>query len=317
MSRRRVLLVDDHEPFRRVLRKMLHQRDDCVVVGEAVDGVDAIRQTEALRPDLVLLDLGLPRLDGIEVATRINAVLPDVKLLLLTGESSPDVIEQALQRGAHGYVHKPRAPRDLFRVVDSIDRGGRFIGGGLERIGRGDGFTSHHHDVLFWSSDAVLVSGLSRFTADALRAGRAVIMVLPDTHHERIQDHLRAAHVPMDAAISEGRYIRLSVDDVLSTFVVNGWPDSERFRSAAAEMIAAAARSATSTRGKVAACGLAAATLWTRGYPDAAIQLEQLWDDVSSGEQMDILCPYPMAVRDENASAVRRLCAEHTAVEIH
>jgi CheY-like chemotaxis protein len=316
MSRRRVLLVDDHAPFRGVLRRMLQQRGDVVIVGEAIDGVDAIRQAEALRPDLILLDLGLPMLSGIEVAGRIRAALPDVKIVLLTDESSPEVVEHALQRGAHGYVYKARARRDLLRVLDGVDRGGRFIGGGLERIGRGDSLTSHRHDVLFWSSDAVLVNGLGRFIADALHAGSAVIVVVSDAHNESLHEHLRASHVRLDVAIREGRYVPLSVSDLLSTIMVNGWPDLERFRSAAAGIVAEAARHATRNDGKVAACGEGAATLWAQGHADAAIQLEHLWDDVSIGQQIDILCPYPVAVHDEHASDVRRLCAAHTAVEI-
>jgi CheY-like chemotaxis protein len=311
-----VLLVDDHAPFRGVLRRMLQQHGDVVIVGEAIDGVDAIRQAEALRPDLILLDLGLPMLSGIEVAGRIRAVLPDVKIVLLTDESSPEIVEHALHRGAHGYVYKPRTRRDLLRVVDGIDRGGRFIGGGLERIDRGDSLTSHRHDVLFWSSDAVLVSGLGRFIADALHAGSSVIVVMSDTHNEKLHENLRAAHVQLDVAIREGRYVPLSVSDLLSTIMVNGWPDLERFRSTAAGIVAEAARHATGNHGKVAACGEGAATLWTQGHADAAIQLEQLWDDVSIGQQIDILCPYPVAVRDEHASDLRRLCAAHTAVEI-
>lgn len=312
MSRRRVLLVDDHEPFRRLLRRMLEPQGDLVIVGEAVNGVEAIAQAEALRPDLVLLDLGLPMLSGIEVASRIAAALPDVKLLLLTGESSPEVVEQALQRGAHGYVYKVRAQRDLLRVLDAIDHGGRFIGGGLERIGRGDSLASHRHEVLFWSSDAVFVSGLARFVADALHAGSAVIVVVSDAHREQLQQHLRTSQVRLDVALREGRYIPLNVNELLSKIVVNGWPDLERFRNAAADIVGEAIRN----HGKVAACGEGAATLWAQGHPDAAIQLEHLWDDASRDEQIDILCSYPMAVRHEKASDMRRLCAEHTAVEI-
>jgi CheY-like chemotaxis protein len=307
-----VLLVDDHEPFRRLLRGMLEPRGDLVIVGEAVDGVEAIGQAEALRPDLVLLDLGLPMLSGIEVAGRITAVLPHVKIVLLTDESSPEVVEQAFQRGAHGYVYKLRTQRDLLRVLDAIDRGGRCIGGGGERIGRGDSLTSHRHDVLFWSSDAVFVSGLARFITDALHAGSAVIAVVSDAHNERLQQSLRASPVHLDVAIRQGRYVPLRVSDVLSKIIVNGWPDLEQFRNAAADIV----REATRNHGKVAVCGEGAATVWAQGHLDAAIQFERLWDDVSSGEQVDLLCPYPMAVRHENASDVRRLCAEHTAVEI-
>ena len=146
-SRLRVLVVEDHEPFRRVICELLQQRADLLIVGEAADGLDAICQAEALRPDVVMLDIGLPMLSGIEVAGRIRATVPDAKLMFVTNESSLEVVEQAFRRGAHGYVYKPRVQRDVLPVLEAIIRGGRFVSGGLERIAQGDSLASHRHDV--------------------------------------------------------------------------------------------------------------------------------------------------------------------------
>ena len=145
----RVLVVEDHEPFRRVICELLQQRRDLLIVGEAADGLDAIRQAEALRPDVVILDIGLPMLNGIEVAGHIRAKVPNAKLMFVTNESSLEVVEQAFNRGAHGYVYKPRAHRDVLPVLEAILRGGRFVSGGLERIARGDSLGSHRHRLLF------------------------------------------------------------------------------------------------------------------------------------------------------------------------
>jgi DNA-binding NarL/FixJ family response regulator len=169
----RVLVVEDHEPFRRIICRLLQERPDVLIVGEAADGLDAIRRAEALRPDVVMLDIGLPMLSGIDVARRIRAVLPDARLMFVTIESSFEVVEQAFRSGAHGYVYKPRAHRDVLPVLDAIIRGGRFVSGGLERIARGDSLASHRHQVLFCSSDAVLVEAFTRFIAGALHAGNA------------------------------------------------------------------------------------------------------------------------------------------------
>jgi len=295
--------------------ELLQQRGDLLIVGETADGLDAIRQAEALRPDVVMLDIGLPTLNGLEVAGRIRASLPDAKLMFVTNESSLDVMEQAFSRGAHGYVYKPRVLRDVLPVLDAILRGGRFVSGGLERIAQRDSLASHRHDLVFCSSDAVLVSAFSRFVAGALDRGNAVIVLLTDAHERSLQRTLQASQVDLAIATRQQRYVSVSITELLAKVMVNGCPDPTRFVNAAEEVLTEVARRA-GQHAEIAACGECSPTVWADGNVEGAIQLEQLWDDVANGRQMDILCAYPLAARDESVQAVRRLCAEHTAVEI-
>ena len=116
-------------------------------------------------------------------------------------------------------------------------------------------------------------------------------------------------------AIRQQRYVLLNIDEALARTMVNGWPDPTRFRNATEDIIEAARR-ATSQHAEVAACGECSATLWAQGHVEAAIQLEHLWDELSKSRQMDVLCAYPLTVREESVQAVRSLCAEHTASEI-
>jgi len=90
-SLQRVLVVEDHEPFRRVLCELLRDRADVLIVGEATDGVEAVRQAEALQPDVVMLDIALPIMSGVDAAVRIRANVPDAKLMFVTNESSLDL----------------------------------------------------------------------------------------------------------------------------------------------------------------------------------------------------------------------------------
>src|SRR4029078_1319827 len=92
-SLHRVLVVEDHDPFRRALCEVLRERADVLIVGEAADGAEGVRQAEALRPDVVMLDIGLPILSGLDAAVRIRAKVPDAKLLFVTNEASLDVVE--------------------------------------------------------------------------------------------------------------------------------------------------------------------------------------------------------------------------------
>jgi CheY-like chemotaxis protein len=299
-----------------VICELLQERADLLIVGEAADGLDAICQAEALEPDLVMLDIGLPMLSGLDVAGRIRANVPAAKLMFVTNESSLEVVEQAFRRGAHGYVYKPRAQRDVLPVLDAITRGGRFVSGGLERIARGDSLASHRHDVVFCSSDAVLIGAFSRFIAGELREGNAVVAVVTAAHERRLQSSLEASHVDVALAIRQQRYLPVSVSELLAKATVNGCPDPLRYRDAAGDLLTDVTRRATDQHARVAVCGEGTALFWTHGHVEAAIRLEHLWDEIAMGRQMNVLCAYPLAARDESVPAVRRLCAEHTAVEI-
>ena len=138
---------------------------------------------------------------------------------------------------------KPRADRDVLRVLDAIIRGGRFVNGGLERVARGDSLASHRHDLLFCSSDAVLVGALSRFIADTLHQGNTVIVAVTQTHDEASNAvcRLRTWISPL---IRQGRY-SVNIGELLARVMVNGWPDRTRFLNATEDLVTEAARRAT------------------------------------------------------------------------
>jgi len=127
----RVLVVDDYEPFRRFVCSTLGKRPALQIVGEASDGAEAIRRAEELKPDLILLDIGLPTLNGIEVARQIRTLAPDSKIIFVSQESSRDVVQEALNSGARGYVLKTGAARDLLIAVEAVLEGKQFVSSGL------------------------------------------------------------------------------------------------------------------------------------------------------------------------------------------
>lgn len=122
-----VLLVDDHEPFRRFLLSHLKSKAELQVVGQASDGADAVRQAEKLKPDLILLDLGLPVLNGFEAARQIRRVAPQSKIIFVTGESSTEAVQEAFTLGAMGYVAKMRAGRDILPAIEMVLAGRKFV----------------------------------------------------------------------------------------------------------------------------------------------------------------------------------------------
>jgi DNA-binding NarL/FixJ family response regulator len=123
----RILVVDDYEGWRRQVRSLFQSRPQWQVIAEAVDGPEAIQKAEELKPDLILLDIGLPKLNGIEAARRIRQVSPGTKILFLSQDSDLEVVQASLSTGAEGYVHKAYAQSDLLLAMEAVLRGEQFV----------------------------------------------------------------------------------------------------------------------------------------------------------------------------------------------
>ena len=127
----RVLIVEGHEPMRQYIATKLRGKLQLRIVAEVAGGVDAVQKAEELRPDLIVMNVGLPRLDGIEATRRSQKVHPKSKILFVTENCSPDVAEEALRGRGLGYVLKSNAEEDLLPAVDAVLRSKRFITLGL------------------------------------------------------------------------------------------------------------------------------------------------------------------------------------------
>jgi len=132
ISQLRTLVVEDHKSFLEYISSFLRERPNTQLVGEAQDGVLAVEQAAALQPDLILLDIGLPRLNGIEAARRIRKLASDAKIIFLTQESSPEIVHEALNTGADAFVSKSRCFKDLPAAIEAVLRGERFVSDGLD-----------------------------------------------------------------------------------------------------------------------------------------------------------------------------------------
>jgi DNA-binding NarL/FixJ family response regulator len=127
----RVLVVDDFAAWQRCVLEKFRENRSFQVIGVAADGLEAVLKAEELQPDLILLDIGLPELNGIEAARRIRKVAPQSKILFLTQELDPDVAQAALSAGGHGYLIKSDADSELFAAVEAVMIGKRFVSRGL------------------------------------------------------------------------------------------------------------------------------------------------------------------------------------------
>jgi DNA-binding NarL/FixJ family response regulator len=121
------MVVEDFLSFRKFVCSKLNQRPGLQVICEVSDGLEAVQKAEELQPDLILLDMCLPALNGIEVARRLRELAPKSKIIFLSQETSPDFVQHALVLGALGYVFKTHAEGDLLVAIDAVLSGKRFV----------------------------------------------------------------------------------------------------------------------------------------------------------------------------------------------
>ena len=297
----KILVVEDFEQFRQLIVSTLQQRTK--QIAEASDGMEALQEAEKQQPDLVSLDIGLPSLNGIEVARRLRKLAVPPKIVFISQESSPEVVAEALNLGALGYVHKTRAGSDLLPAIDAALEGRRFVSSGLQIGGAMDAQTQFRHQILFYADDSVLLDGLARFIASALDAGNPVIAWVDGSHQHSLRGRLREGRVDIDGAIQRGLFMS---SDTAET------PDPRRFL----EVIKGLRETASRTGKKhprVALCGDLASRLWAEGKTDEAIRLEQQSSELARTHDMDILCAYPLDYGQRNG-AFTKIRVEHGAV---
>lgn len=123
----RILIADDHEIVRKGVTTVLSARQDLEICGEAADGEEAVRKAEELRPDLVILDLTMPELNGISAAQKIKEILPGVPILILSMHEGASLLETFRRIGVQGYVPKTQASEKLLDAVDALAKGNTYF----------------------------------------------------------------------------------------------------------------------------------------------------------------------------------------------
>jgi signal transduction histidine kinase len=190
--------------------------------------------------------------------------------------------------------------------------------GSLEREPKGSWSQAgeHQHGVQFYSQDKFLLEGLSEYIGNALRAGEAAVVVATEQHRDGLLPWLTAQGLDVAALIEQGRLVSLDAEKVLATFMSDGWPNQERFNDVVGEIIAKAVTCAGDDHPRVAIFGEMVALLWAEGKADAAIRLEQLWNELGHTKSFSLFCAYPMSSfdREEDAGLLLKVCNEHSAV---
>jgi DNA-binding NarL/FixJ family response regulator len=332
----RVLLIDDYAAFRDLLRTILERRPELEVVGEAASGLDGIEKAQALRPDLIVLDLGLPDIHGIEVTRRVQSLSPKPKILMVSANRSMEIVDEALRSGADGYVLKSDAQMELLHAVDLVLQGTQIVSTSL--MSRGESSPARresqrdtksipapkqgtrstlgcYHHAGFFSDDLKLLEETAAYIGNALRAGNAAIVIATEPHRMELLKRLWASGIHMDAATEEGRYVALDSARVLRQFTANGRVDAGRFMKTFSAILKASL-SVRKRDPRVALFGECAPLLLARGNINAALQVERLCNELLHRYDVDILCGYSMdrIAGTMDALAYEEICQEHSMV---
>ncbi len=331
----RVLVVEDSERFRNFVCSTLGERPELQIVGVVADGLQAVQRADELQPDLILLDIGLPLLNGIEVARQIRRLSPKSKILFVSQEFSGDVVREALGTGAHGFVVKIDAGSELLKGVSAVLRGDQFVSrsfAGHDFGAASDAVASievrtqsaveplqlnmqraRRHDVGFYPDDESLLVNLTLFIGTALNAGHGAIVVATESHRNSLLPRLKRHGVDIAAAIKQGKYISLDASDALSTFMIGGMVDRARFMETFGTLIVTATKAASGKHPRVAVFGEGAHLLWSQGNVPAAIQDERLCNELTKIYDVDILCGYSVenVQGGMDTHVFRQICAQH------
>jgi DNA-binding NarL/FixJ family response regulator len=337
----RILIAEDNERFQRSFLSTLQNTWDEKYIWVVSDGLEAVRETQRLQPELILLDIGLPTLNGLEAARRIRNLSPASKIIFVTQESSADMVQEALNIGASGYVVKTDAGRELIAAVTAVLRGEQFLGSRFA----GHDFTgpsnlrvvaaiacnespastpipirksesAHRHEAHFYSGEESFLHGVTQFVGTALQAGCPAIVIATESHREGLLARLQTYGIDMTAAIEQRRYVSVDASHALSAFMFDGMPDLASFFKLMSSLIASAAGAAEGEPVRVAIFGECVSLLWAQGNAEAAIQIERLGNQIAKTHNADILCGYSLSsVQGRMDSQIcQRISAEHSAV---
>jgi CheY-like chemotaxis protein len=302
---------------------MLRKQLELPIICEASNGSEAVQKAEELQPELILLDIGLPQLNGIEAARQIRRLSPKSKILFVSQESSADVVQEALNLGARGYVVKTHAGNDLLAAVEAVLQGRLFLGSGLadrhcmgpiDAIASGE--NEQTHVVQFYTDDNFWRDNVGEFLCATVSEGKSVIVCATPPHVAAVHHRMRAHNIDVQQLEKVGRFIVLDAADTLLKFMSSDLPDQRKFEWLLGPMIRHAEAAAVATNSRVTIIGEMVALLWAAEKVDATIKLEQLWNGLARTHSFHLRCAYPASgfqgeLMDQPCTSI---CAQHSAI---
>jgi len=309
-----ILIADDSALFRRAVRSFIESQSDYSVCGEAGNGVEALDKVRQLRPAIVLMDINMPRMTGLEATRIIRREIPDCNVIIVTQNDATIAREQARIVDAKGFVTKSDIPRDLLPTIGKVamenhssfgqtknDRStddqsaradGASAGQGEPWCGLLTSAAPRDHIVQLYQDQQFLNRAVCRFAAAAIANGEGIILVPTVAHWDAFRPRLEAEGVDVKAAEKRGQLTIVDADNLLPTFMRDGMPDSPVFLGLAASVISDARGDGRYP--KVRWWGEMVNLLWERGDVAASMQLEDLFDQLAHQQDIAIFCSFLM-----------------------
>jgi hypothetical protein len=277
------------------------------------------------------LDIGLPILNGTQAAKQISEFCPKSKILFLTGEYLPEIAEQLLNMGAHGYVLKSNASKELLPAIEAVLSGQRFVSSAIAArtpalIESARSHSEHAreavanneilncHEALFCSDERALLDRVTVFIGNALKAGSAGVVLATGAHRDRLLSRLQGFGVHIPTAVEQGRYLAFDSEEALTAFMLNGVLDRDRFLNLFRTFITAARGSTNKPHSRIAVFGECVDLLWANGNAEAAIQMERVGNELTRQYEVNILCGYSLSHGKMHPDIHRLICEQHSAV---
>ncbi|HEX3738089.1 MAG TPA: response regulator [Terriglobales bacterium] len=343
MSSVEILIADDREPFRRMVRSLVESQPDYHICGEAGDGVEAIERVRQLRPDIVLMDINMPRMNGLEATRVIRSEAPECNVIIVTQNDVTVAREQARSANAKGFVTKSDLARDLLPTIEKFrsakpeaheaniahkaeSSNGRVAVENNSSLHQTKSAADHaepwcgllnsaaarDHIVQLYQDQQFLNRAVCRFAAAAITNGEGVILVPTVAHWDAFRPRLEREGVDVKAAEKRGQLTVVDADNLLPTFMRDGMPDSPVFLGLAQNVISHARGNGRYP--KVRWWGEMVNLLWERGDVAASMQLEDQFDQLAHEQDIAIFCSFLMDNFDGDVHArmLPRLSENHS-----